>query len=92
VTSALPADAVRAAVAAEDWDAASARLDEYDAALRARFDSADERPLRDECERLLAAHRALATELAVARDAAAEALRRFQRDRRGVQAYLGGGA
>lgn len=92
MTSAAPTDAVRAAVAAEDWEAASARVGEYDAALRARFESPDAKPTRDECERLLAENLALMAELAAARDVAAEALRSFQRERRGVQAYLGSGA
>lgn len=92
MTFAPHADAVRAAVAAEDWDAASARLGEYDAALHARFESPGARPTRDECERMLVEYRALMAELAAARDTASEALRRFQRERRGVQAYLGSGA
>jgi hypothetical protein len=86
------ADAVRAAVAAGDWDAASVRLGEYDSALRARFESAAGAPSLAESRRLLDEHQALTAELAAARDLAASALRQFQRERRGVQAYLGSGA
>lgn len=89
--SAASADAVRAAVAAGDWEAASARLGDYDAGLRARFEAATA-PTPAECERLLGEHQALTAELASARDLAASALRQFQRERRGVQAYLGSGA
>lgn len=92
MTPLAQADAVRAAVAAEDWEAAFARLDAYDASVRARFESPDAPPSPAECARLLAGHEALMAELASMRDAVAEALRRFQRERRGVHAYLGSGA
>jgi hypothetical protein len=87
--SALHADAVRAAVAVEDWDAAFARLDEYDASVRARFTAPGGPPPPEECAGLLAGHQALMQELAAMRDTVANALRQFQRERRGVQAYLG---
>lgn len=87
-----PADAVRAAVAAEDWDAAFARLSEYDSGVRARFESTEHPPSPAECAGLLASHQALMAELAALRDTAAGMLRRLQQERRGVRAYLGSGA
>lgn len=85
----LPADEVRMAVAGEDWPRALALLDGYDAALRSRLADPARVCTREDCTRLLAAHQALQQELLAARDAAAAALARVQRERRGVNAYLG---
>ena len=86
----LPVETVRAAIAAEDWDAALAALDAHDTALREAFAQAVP-PSAADCEALLAEQHALLLELGQARDATADALRRLNQDRRGVNAYLGAG-
>lgn len=87
-----PSDAVRSAVASDAWDTAFALIERYDAEVRAAFDSPATRPGLAEATQLMAAHQALVAELSTARDHVAASLRQFQRDKRGVQAYLGSGA
>lgn len=87
-----PSDALRAAMRDDAWDTAFALIERYDAEVRAAFESPTHRPDAAEATRLVAAHQALVTELAAARDAVAASLQRFQRERRGVHAYLGSGA
>lgn len=87
-----PSDAVRSALRDDAWDTAFALIERYDAEVRAAFESPTHRPDADEAASLMAAHQALVAELAAARDAVAASLQRFQRERRGVHAYLGSGA
>ncbi|MFC0677082.1 hypothetical protein ACFFGH_04330 [Lysobacter korlensis] len=87
-----PSDAVRSALATDAWDAAFALIERYDAEVRAAFESQASRPSLAEAAQLFNAHQALVTELSAARDHVAAQLRQFQRDKRGVQAYLGSGA
>jgi hypothetical protein len=91
---ALPVEAIRAAIAADDWAAAEALMAEHEAALRGACtpDSLGEAGCRDAWLQLLGAQRALMEELRTARDEAGRALDRLSRDRRGVAAYLQGGA
>lgn len=90
MTPALPVAAIRAAVAANDWDTADALLTQHEAELRASC--ADGSPAELRCREswveLLAAQRALVEELRTARDEAGRALDRLGRDRRGMAAYL----
>lgn len=90
---ALPTDAIRACIAASDFDGAHALLVEHEDALRASFadGSAAEIGRRDSWLELLAAQRALIDELRAARDDAGRALERMGRDRRAVKAYLADG-
>ena len=89
-TPALPVAAIRACIAANDFDGANALLAEHEAQLRGAFEngSAAEKGCRDSWLELLAAQRALIEELRNARDEAARALDRMGRDRRAVNAYL----
>ena len=88
----LPVAAIRACIAASDFDGANALLGEHEAQLRAAFEhgSAAEKGCRDSWLELLAAQRGLIEELRRARDDAASALDRMGRDRRAVNAYLHG--
>lgn len=86
----LPTDAIRACIAANDYEAADALLSGHEAALRAAFGrgSNAERGCREAWLELLTAQRALIEELRTARDEAARSLERMGRDRRAVNAYL----
>lgn len=90
---ALPVDAIREAVARDDWATADVLLAEHEAALRASCtaDSVAEAGCRDGWLQLLAAQRGLVEELRSARDGAARELDRLGRERRGVAAYRQGG-
>ncbi len=88
----VPVEQIRAAIAAQDWDAADALLDAHDADVRAYFSDPTRQPSLSECARVFAVQQALMAELAAARDATSDALRRLHQDRRGVSAYLGAGA
>lgn len=89
----LPADAIRACIAAGDYDGAHALLQAHEDALRGRFEdgSAAEKGCRESWLELLAAQRLLIDELRAARDEAGRALERMGRDRRAVAAYLRNG-
>lgn len=87
-----PIEALRTAMRDDAWDTAFELIERYDAQVRAAFESPSHRPDAAEAARLVAAHQALVAELAAARDAVAASLQRFQRERRGVHAYLGSGA
>jgi hypothetical protein len=87
-----PTDALRTAMRDDAWDTAFALIERYDAEVRDAFESPTQRPSAEEASRLVAAHQALMAELTAARDAVAASLQRFQRERRGVHAYLGSGA
>lgn len=90
---ALPADAIRAAVAASDWDAADALMAAHEAELRAAIatGAAVDSDRRGALLELLSAQRGLVEELRQARDEAGRELDRFARERRGVAAYRQGG-
>ena len=85
----LPAPAIRACIAAGDFEGASALLAEHESQLRATFEngSAAEKGRRDAWLELLSAQRNLIEELRGARDEAARALDRMGRDRRAMSAY-----
>lgn len=87
-----PSDDLRTAMREDAWDTAFELIERYDAEVRAAFESPMHRPSAAEAARLVAAHEALVVELSAARDAVAASLQRFQRERRGVHAYLGSGA
>ncbi|MFZ5655925.1 MAG: hypothetical protein ACOY37_02485 [Pseudomonadota bacterium] len=93
MTPVLPADAIRAAIARDDWATAEALIQEHEQALHAAFagESPAEAGCRESWLQLLAAQRDLIDELRTARDEAGRALDRLGRDRRGVAAYLRGG-
>jgi hypothetical protein len=84
----LPAAAVHAAIAAEDWQRASALLQAHTEAVVAATsaDDFDAEP-RAPWLALLAAQHALADELLAARDAAARALEKLGHDQRGARAW-----
>ena len=90
---ALPVQAIRAAIADDDWATAEALLAEHEAALRGACtpESLAEAGCREAWMQLLAAQRGLVEELRGARDGAARELDRMARDRRGVSAYLQAG-
>lgn len=86
---ALPTDALRAAIAAEDWPLATQLLEAHrrtlaDALARADFTRESTAPWHE----LLATQRALRDELLEARERAAGALARFEQDLRGGRAWL----
>jgi hypothetical protein len=90
MTPALPLDAVRAAIAAEDWTAAGGLLQAHAGAVLAAFprdarafDDASTAPWRE----LLARQQALAGELRQARDEAGRALAKLGQDQRGARAW-----
>ena len=99
----LPTDAIRACIAASDFDGAHALLVEHENALRAvvldqqrmravfEDGTAAEKGCREAWLELLAAQRSLIDELRSARDEAARALDRAGQDRRAVNAYLRSG-
>ena len=89
----LPTDAIRACIAASDFDGAHALLVEHENALRAVFEdgTAAEKGCREAWLELLAAQRSLIDELRSARAEAARALARAGQVRRAVTAYLQGG-
>ncbi|HEY4581547.1 MAG TPA: hypothetical protein VIG88_01575, partial [Lysobacter sp.] len=78
----LPTDAIRACIAADDFEGAYALLADHETALRAAFEdgSAAEKGCRESWLELLAAQRALIDELRAARDEAAAALDRAGHD------------
>jgi hypothetical protein len=85
---ALPADAVRAAIEADDWQRATDLLQAHDAAVvqtlaGVDFATAPRAPWLD----LLAAQHALAGEVRAARDEAGRQLARLGQDRRGARAW-----
>lgn len=90
---ALPAQAIRDRIAADDFEGASALLGAHEAALRDAFELEPDaaKSCRDAWLDLLAAQRALVEELRTARDEAGRALDRLGRERRGVAAYLQNG-
>lgn len=89
---ALPAAAIREAVANGDWDTADALLSAHETELRAACleESPAEARCRESWIELLGAQRALIEELRSARDEAGAALERLGRERRGVAAYTQG--
>lgn len=85
---ALPADQVRAAIAADDWALAGRLLREHDAAVAAACASPGSAALpREQLQALLDAQRALAGEIRAARDEAARALEKIGQDQRGARAW-----
>lgn len=88
----LPVEAIRAALAASEWDTAEALMAGHEAELRAACtpESLAEARCRESWLALLAAQRDLVEELRAARDEAGRALDRLGRERRGVSAYLKG--
>ncbi|GAB6196955.1 hypothetical protein [Lysobacter xanthus] len=88
----LPSQAIRACIAAGDFEGATALLVEHEAQLRQVFEhgSEAEKACRESWLELLAAQRGLIEELRGARDEASRALERMGRDRRGMAAYLDG--
>ena len=91
-TPMLPTDAIRACIAANDFDGAHALLVEHENVLRASFadGSAAEKGCRESWLELLAAQRGLIEELRTARDDAQRTLERMGRDGRAIKAYLAG--
>lgn len=84
----LPADQVRAAIAADDWALAGALLRDHDAAVAAACaDPEFARIPREALQALLDAQRALANEIRAARDEAARALDKLGQDQRGARAW-----
>ena len=86
---ALPADAIRSALDAGDWDAAAALMREHEVELRKAI--ATEGGDRSALLALLHAQQAFLAELTATRDETAAAMGRLGRDKRGVQAYLTSG-
>ncbi|MDH5834956.1 hypothetical protein [Luteimonas kalidii] len=85
----LPVDEVRAAIAADAWDHATALLQAHDRAVIAAVSTVDfstqpQAPWRA----LLAAQQALAAEIQAARDEVGRALDRLGHDQRGARAWL----
>ncbi len=85
----LPADAVRAAIAAEDWDTAASLLESHHGEIVLALAKVDLKVVaRQPWLDLLAAHGVLIEELRAARDAASEELARLGHGRRGANAWL----
>lgn len=84
----LPADDIRAAVAAGDWTRASVLVARHDALVRAAFVDPPKDDARAAMTDLLAQQQALMLELRQQRDAAGDALARLQRERRAAHLYL----
>ena len=85
----LPVEDVRAAIAAEDWDAAAALLDAHHGEIVFALAKVDLKVVaRQPWLDLLAAHGVLIEELRVARDAASAELARLGHGRRGANAWL----
>lgn len=85
---ALPADQVRAAIAADDWELAGALLREHDAAVAAACAAPDfVHAPREALEALLDAQRALADEIRAARDETLRLLEKLGQDQRGARAW-----
>lgn len=93
MTPALPIDAIREAIANDDWSTAEALLTQHERELRevCTPESLAETRCRESWLALLAAQRELMEELRGARDEAGRALDRIGRDKRGVSAYLQSG-
>lgn len=84
----LPADQVRAAIAADDWELAGTLLREHDAAVAAACAAPDfAQTPAESLQALLDAQRALAAEIRGARDEAARALDKLGQDQRGARAW-----
>lgn len=84
----LPAAEVRAAIADEDWELASALVQAYGEAVVAAAGQVDfDRQPRGPWLDLLAAQRVLVDEIVAARDATARALEKLGRDQRGARAW-----
>lgn len=84
----LPADQVRAAIAADDWELAGSLLREHDAAVAAACAAPEfAQAPREALQALLEAQRALADEIRAARDEAARALDKLGQDQRGARAW-----
>lgn len=89
MTPALPVDAVRAAIAAEDWTCAAGLLHTHAQTVVAAFPrgaaatGASAAPWRE----LLAQQQALAEEIRKARDEAGQALAKLGQDQRGARAW-----
>lgn len=85
----LPADAVRAAIGAEDWDTAAALLESHHGEIVFALSKVDLKvSARQPWLDLLAAHDGLIGELRDARDAASAELARLGQGRRGANAWL----
>lgn len=89
---ALPAEAVRMALDAGEWDLAAELLGNHEIAVReALAANAPDARTRDAWVALLAAQRSFLSQLQSARSETAESLRKLDRGRRGVRAYQDGG-
>jgi hypothetical protein len=85
----LPAEEIRAAIAAEDWACAAGLLAGHQQALADTLARADRSSLvRESWLELQLAQQALLGELQAARDHAAAALERLAHDHRGARAWL----
>ena len=85
----LPSEAVRAAIALEDWDAAAGLLESHHGEIVFALSKVDLKvSARQPWLDLLAAHGVLIEELRVARDAASEELARLGHGRRGAAAWM----
>ena len=89
---ALPTEALRDAIAADEWELAAQLLAQHEHAMRSAL--AQNPPRSDDAQQpwlaLLSAQRAMLEELRVARDETARQLQQLQQDKRGVKAYLDG--
>ena len=84
----LPAAEVRAAIAAEDWDRATALLQAHGEAVAEALRRTDlSRTPHAPSLALLDAQRALTAELQAARDEVGRALGKLSRDQRGARAW-----
>lgn len=84
----LPASEVRAAIAAEDWDRATALLHAHGQAVVEALSGVDfERTPHAPWLELLEAQRALTEEIQAARDEVGRALDKLSRDQRGARAW-----
>ncbi|GAB3748335.1 flagellar protein FliT [Lysobacter olei] len=87
----LPAEAVRAAIAKSDWEAASALLAAYDDAVKQRMDDGPmDAQMLAQWQSLLVQQLELLAELQAARDETGRRLRELSQQRRGMNAYLSG--
>lgn len=92
MTPVLPAEAIRRALDAGEWDKATELLAEHEREVRETLaDTGPDNDSKASWLALLSAQRALLDQLTSARGETARSLQRLGRDRRGAKAYLAAG-
>lgn len=88
----LPAEAIRRALDAGEWEMAAELLDGHEHEVRKTLaDAGPDADNKTSWLALLSAQRDLLAQLTSARSETAQSLQRLSRDRRGAQAYLDAG-